>query len=79
MGVEHVLRECTYECNMMSSPFYHASSLPLSLGPSVRHEEKGCLQRGGGEGGGGDSTLGQAVSVCVRTHIQIQLTGDGED
>lgn len=25
MGVEHVLRECTYECNMMSSPFYHAS------------------------------------------------------
>ena len=22
MRVEHVLRECSYECNMMSSPFY---------------------------------------------------------
>ena len=36
MRVEHVLRECSYECNMMSSPFYRASPVrPLSLGPSV--------------------------------------------
>ena len=39
MRVEHVLRECSYECNMMSSPFY------LSPAPSRRREEKGCVQR----------------------------------
>ena len=37
MRVEHVLRECSYECNMMSSPFY------LSPTPSRRREEKGCV------------------------------------
>ena len=47
MRVEHVLRECSYECNMMSSPFY------LSPARYVRRrEEKGCVQRDCGVGGG---------------------------
>ena len=37
MRVEHVLRECSYECNMMSSPFY------VSPARSRRREEKGCV------------------------------------
>ena len=38
MRVEHVLRECSYECNMMSSPFYLSPSRSLR-----RREEKGCV------------------------------------
>ena len=34
MRVEHVLRECSYECNMMSSPFF--ISLPLAMYAVVR-------------------------------------------
>ena len=36
MRVEHVLRGCSYECNMMSSPFF--------ISPA--REEKGCVCAG---------------------------------
>ena len=52
MGVEHVLRECTYECNMMSSPFYHASLRP----PSLVWKRGVCKA---------EATLGQAVCVSI--------------